>query len=86
MTTLLAQMATFYPITVIVEHSGADSEGFYESLSNDAPFSWGDNNRTLVTAQRVMNHMVERGMDEEYPEVYNTLASLPEGSYIDLEN
>lgn len=86
MNTLLAQMATFYPITDIVDHSGEDSEGFYASLSDDAPFSWGDNNRTLVTAQRIMNHMAERGMDEEYPEVYNTLASLPEGSYIDLEN
>lgn len=86
MATLLAQTAAFYPITDIVDHSGEDSEGFYESLSDDAPFSWGDNNRTLVTAQRIMNHMVERGMDEEYPAVYNTLASLPEGSYIDLEN
>jgi len=86
MSTLLAHTATFYPITDIVDRSGVDSEGFYQTLSDDAPFSWGDNNRTLVTAQRIMNHMVERGMDEDYPEVYNTLASLPEGSYIDLEN
>lgn len=86
MTTLLAHMATFYPITNIVDCCGEYPEGFYESLSDDASFSWGDNDRTLVTVQRIMNHMVERGMDEEYPEVYNTLASLPEGSYIDLEN
>lgn len=86
MNTLLAHMAAFYPITNIVGHSDGDNEGFYESLSANAPFSWGDNNHTLVTAQRIMNHMVEWGMAEEYPEVYNTLKSLPEGSYIDLEN
>lgn len=37
---------------------------FYDAISQDAPFSWGDNNRTLVDAISFGHHAQER-MDVE---------------------
>lgn len=33
---------------------------FYDLISEDAPFSWGDNNRTMVSAERFAEHVLER--------------------------
>jgi len=38
---------------------------FYARISEDAPFSWGDNNLTLVTAERFKNH-VEDVLDKNH--------------------
>ena len=32
---------------------------FYDVISQNAPFTWGDNNRTLITANRLANHAKE---------------------------
>ena len=32
---------------------------FFNDLSENAPFSWGDNNRTLVSAERFKDHALD---------------------------
>lgn len=68
---------------------------FYGAISCDAPFSWGDNNRTLVTTSRFKDHceeilegVVEDMDDVEQAEVENFLKMLGDlgETYIDLEN
>jgi len=64
---------------------------FYAVISEDAPFSWGDNNRTLVTAERFYNHCANRLEDideitqEEIESFLETIKELGQ-TYIDLEN
>jgi len=67
---------------------------FFAKLSEDAPFSWGDNNLTMVTAQRFKDH-VENVLDKddavgdeviEYEKFMELLDALEEqGLYINLE-
>lgn len=65
---------------------------FFEAISTDAPFSWGDNNRTMVTRDRFLDHALKRM--EEWEELTENeieawkerVEALPEGVYIDLEN
>jgi hypothetical protein len=68
---------------------------FYLAISEDAPFSWGDNNRTMVDAmsfshhvQRVMDfHDEEEVNEKQLIEFYETLGELERKQvYIDLEN
>ena len=71
---------------------------FYDQISTDAPFSWGDNNRTLVTANRLADHAEEcfesyRENDvvvvrAEEKEIEKWLAGIRKmgNTYIDLEN
>jgi hypothetical protein len=68
---------------------------FYCLLSENAPFSWGDNNRTLVTAERLHDHCVDRLEDVPQEiddvnemDVNNFLTKLEAfgTTYIDLEN
>ena len=64
---------------------------FYAVISEDAPFSWGDNNRTLVTAERLHDHCADRLADVEdvnEMDIDNFLRKLEElgQTYIDLEN
>jgi hypothetical protein len=63
---------------------------FYECISNNAPFSWGDNNRSMVTAECFARHCEDRLDDvpttqgairEWFKKVYG-LGQM----YIDLEN
>lgn len=54
MKTPKAQTAKFVPISEIVPKSWKD--WFYCAISQDAPFSWGDNNRTLVDAISFGHH------------------------------
>lgn len=40
---------------------------FYTGISTDAPFSWGDNNYTLVDGERFLDHAIECiEMEESY--------------------
>lgn len=70
---------------------------FYTAISENAPFSWGDNNRTLVTASSLYDHIDDALFDaeevhdeegentKEYNQFLSMLAGLGE-TYIDLEN
>jgi hypothetical protein len=70
---------------------------FWGLISESAPFSWGDNNRTFVTASRFLNHVSnaletvkdfpEEG-DPTEEEIDNFLKVIDElgETYIDLEN
>ncbi len=59
---------------------------FWAEISEDAPFSWGDNNRSMVTASDFARHCEER-LDDS-PKVKRFLRkvwALGE-TYIDLES
>jgi len=83
------ETVTFVPVTSIVPESW--EEWFYDKISANAPFTWGDNNRTLVTASRFAIHV--QGVfayelipyDESVREFFAKLTELGE-TYIDLEN
>ena len=70
-------------------------EWFCTAISEDAPFSWGDNNRTLVTAERFADHCEDRMEDlldesnlffvQEARDFIEVLRRLGQ-TYIDLEN
>lgn len=47
----------FVNISSLISEDFASSLGFYEELSSNAPFSWGDNDITLVTAGRLLDHV-----------------------------
>ena len=67
---------------------------FY-ALSEDAPFSWGDNNMTLIHADRLMDHLVdtldlndqEKNIEDFRESTIDTLNYLSNKNiYIDLES
>jgi len=59
---------------------------FWETISNDAPFSWGDNNRSMVTASSFADHCQQRLDDSLSAKRFlNKVRSLGE-MYIDLES
>jgi hypothetical protein len=86
MTTNIKKMTCeFIEITSIVPASLTDD--FWADFSSDAPFSFGDNDRTLVTAERVLEHckfVCETDTDEMI-EFLDLLKSLGD-TYIDIEN
>lgn len=55
MNNLNNQSCQFVPITDIVPESW--KSWFFCAISEGAPFSWGDNNRTLVHATRLRQHI-----------------------------
>ena len=59
---------------------------FYAVISEDAPFSWGDNNRSMVTADDFARHCEER-LDDS-PQVKKWLKKIYTlgQMYIDLES
>lgn len=78
----------FVSISSIVPERLADP--FWEAISQNAPFSWGDNNRSLICAYDLLRHIdqIEDSIDldpEELAIITKELASL-EDTYIDLEN
>lgn len=81
--------AKYYPLSKLFV--GCPDE-LYGMISENAPFSWGDNDRTLVTADRFQSHFSEtlayEGLQEaDYKGVFDTLEQLSEHQvYIDLEN
>lgn len=92
---LETQECEYIPMTAIVP-KGWES-WMWNVLSEDAPFSWGDNNRTLVRASRVADH-IEDGLENDsdfcaengkllpkYKAWLRDVRALGE-TYIDLEN
>jgi hypothetical protein len=68
---------------------------FYTAISENAPFSWGDNNRTMVDAMSFSHHVQEvidihdeiKINKKSLIDFYNTLGELERKQvYIDLEN
>lgn len=82
----------FTPLTSLVPKAW---EGwFYEAISDGAPFSWGDNDRSLILADRFLGHVetvVSYAAEcgdipmEEAKQFHDLLQTLGE-SYIDLES
>ena len=86
------QLIEFLPASAIAPASWQD--WFWDTFAQNAPFSWGDNNRTLVTASRFKEHaaarlapVVEDGdlTQQELEEFLTRLDKLGE-LYVDLEN
>ena len=66
--------------------SPARREQFFCDISDNAPFSWGDNNRTLVTASAFANHCQLHLDDSRRTQAFlRKLWTLGE-TYVDLEN
>ncbi len=68
---------------------GMDS--LHEALSDsDPPFSWGDNNRSLVTAETIWRHLdgEDIGAESARQKLRRRIESLPEqyNTYVDMEN
>lgn len=64
---------------------------FWAAVTEDAPFSFGDNNRTFITASRLADHCDDTVCDDDdfdTDEVNKFIAELRElgDTYIDLEN
>ena len=63
---------------------------FWGLFSGDCDFSWGDNNRTFITAARFLDRCKECGLEDEVPqkEVDKFMEMLKDlgQTYIDLEN
>ena len=83
------QTCTFVSLSNLLHHhnlSSIDQAEFWCLISDNAPFSWGDNNRTLVTASSLANHCQDR-LDDR-PSYLNLLQSLRElgETYVDLES
>lgn len=72
-----------------------------EFCNSDPPFSWGDNDRTLVFAAGICSHLKEHvkeldktsisgtpKLNEQMKELERRVAVLPDGAmeYVDLEN
>ena len=53
----LVESCDFVPATALIPRSW-DSR-FWEAISENAPFSWGDNNRSLVDFRSFLNHAEE---------------------------
>ena len=92
MTTEITETVELIPLTSLVPDEW--THWFYGRISEDAPFSWGDNNRTLVTASRLLSHAIDRlddvSVDEGVPQedvdfFLKTIEGLGE-AYVDLEN
>ena len=90
------QNCKFVEITSIVPKEWTG--WFYSAISQDAPFSWGDNNRTMVDAQSFANHIDEvlsyqddektlSEIEKHQDAFYDALNYLgAKKIYIDLEN
>lgn len=80
----------FIPATLLVPDSW--DSWFWERISEDAPFSWGDNNRTLVDMADFLDHCEDRLHDKPEADAWlkKMRSALKEfgkdGMYVDLEN
>ena len=78
----------FVPVSSLVPKKWAN--GFWDVISENAPFSWGDNNRSLITAEVFADHCQNRDLEDyasekEVERFMKTLRGLGQ-TYIDLEN
>ncbi len=85
------QTCQYVPVTTIVPKKW--SGWFYGALSEGAPFSWGDNNRTMVSPERFIKHVEDVVIvgenwvsAQDRDEFFATIKSLGDDVYIDLEN
>ena len=62
----------FVAVSTLIPENWVKSE-FWSVVSENAPFSWGDNNRSLVTANNFLTHMI-KSMNVETPEPGEPLA------------
>lgn len=82
----------FVPVTSIVPKNWW--YWFYEAISDNAPFTWGDNNRSMVDVQTFLNHCDAVCLDNgasfvnagAYKAWVKKIESLPEDVCIDMEN
>ena len=58
----------------------------WEKISNDAPFSWGDNNHSLVSPIDFAVHCGNKLDDIKYKKLLKKIRSIPHDVYIDMEN
>ena len=91
------QTCQFIPVSSLVpNHWG---EWFYAAISDQAPFSWGDNNKSLIDMERFATHCesvleerVAPGAAREWLkkirriDADNVLRYAPASVYIDLEH
>jgi hypothetical protein len=82
----------FVPVSKIVPRE--TNEWFFEALSENAPFSWGDNDRTMISAPRfliraleVVEGSEESGREEFGEQLVRSMEALEkENILIDLES
>lgn len=60
-------------------------------INSDPQCSWGDNNRTMVTPDVIIDAMEDSDLNEgneekQVEQVVKILRSLPQDMYVDLEN
>jgi hypothetical protein len=88
MNKLKAKTVKFVPIRELV--NPAWNNWFFSLLSEDAPFSWGDNNFTLISAGRFkkyVTHILYDGKSAGAAELMETLTYLEQDDvYINLED
>ena len=78
------QTCEFISVTDVVPRGWRN--WFWETVAEDAPFSWGDNNRSLVTASAFADHCQARLDDSPRTRRFlERLRSLGE-MYLDLES
>lgn len=58
----------------------------YEALAEDAPFSWGDNDRTLVSPSRIAEQLRRVGTWDAEATMFDLIEADYPGIFIDLEN
>jgi len=82
--TIRVRMCEFVSSTDLVPRGWHD--WFWEAISENAPFSWGDNNRSMVTASSFADHCEKRL--EDSPKVKRFLKKVRalREMYIDLES
>lgn len=91
------QTCNFVCVTDIVPKEWTN--WFFDMLSEDSPFSWGDNNRSLVSVERFSNFVIDQLNDilidndnenlteddiENFEDILDELQK--KNVYIDLEN
>lgn len=84
------RVTEFVEVTDLVPLSWRNN-GFFGAISSNAPFTWGDNNRSMVTAEVFADHCERYGADEvgttpgAYREWLKKVRRLGQ-MYVDLEN
>ncbi len=58
---------------------------FWPRISEDAPFSWGDNSHSLVPLESFLDHCKEALSSEQYQYVARLWEDLPRDLLVDLE-
>jgi hypothetical protein len=85
---ILPQTCAFVAISDVVKSHNLTLQAFHKfwSVLGDSPFSWGGNNRSMVTASSLADYLQIK-LDNEplYVAVIESLRELRE-LYVDLEN